>query len=104
MQCGAPTPHNPSRPPQAGDCTGKALARPPLRRHNKVIRGEGGNPSGTRRERQQPLGWAYDRRAADTLCNVGARREEVSLDYFGPENGWTYGRGLSAMLCDMPSA
>ena len=44
----AHTPHNPSRPSPTGDCIGRALARPPLRRHNEVIRGEGGSLSGTR--------------------------------------------------------
>ena len=79
MQCDTPTPHNPSRPSPTGDCIGKASAFPPLRRHNEVIRDEGGSPSGTRRERRQPRGGLMVDGAADTLCRVDARVGKVSL-------------------------
>ena len=69
----AHTPHNPSRPSPTGDCIGRALARPPLRRHNEVIRDEGGSPSETRRERRQPRGGLMIDGTADTLRRVGAR-------------------------------
>ncbi len=47
--------------------------------------------------------WAYDRRAADTLCIVGTRRE-VSFGCLCWGDEWTYGGGGSAMPSDVPSA
>ena len=79
MQCDAPTPHNPSRPSPTGDCIGKALTHPPLRRHNEVIRDEGGSLSGTRRERRQPPGGLTTDGSADTLCRMA--RREVRLSF-----------------------
>ncbi|PIL24722.1 hypothetical protein GSI_12608 [Ganoderma sinense ZZ0214-1] len=84
LQCGAPTPHNPSRPSPTGDCTGKALVRPPLRRHCGVIRDEGESLSATRRERRRPPGGLTTDGAADTLCRVTGRERREKKENCPP--------------------
>ena len=104
LQCDTFTPHNPNRPSLTGDCIRKALARPPLRRHNEVICDEGGSLSGTRRERRLPLsGLTVDERLTPCVMWVlesrgesrFSQRAQNRLDIHGGGSAMTNGASSS---------